>query len=228
MTSTAGSPHPDDPPRRETSPALRLLVVGVLLALAVSPTAVLVSLLGFGAVPAALGTLAAVFVGPALSAAFFALGEKARDDGLGPAAAFGRGYRLNALDVLTLWVPTLLVLAVVAFTVLDAAAQGASPWVVGLGLGLSVLILLWLVQATAIASFFAFRGRDTARLALYFLGRLPKVTFQVLLAVVLAGLFALLSSVALLALLGVLWVAVVLRCEKPMLAEVRLRFVDAD
>lgn len=213
---------------RETPVALRLLVVGVLLALAVSPTAVLVTLLGFGPVPAAFGTLSAVFVGPAVSAALFALGEKARDDGLSPAAAFGRGYRLNAADVLKLWLPTLLVLAVLAFTVADALAQGAPPWAIGLGMGLFLLVVLWLIQATVISSFFAFRGRDTARLALYFLGRLPRVTLVVLVVLVLAAMFAWLTSVALLALLGVLWVAVLLRSEKPLLAEVRLRFVEGE
>ncbi|NOV96004.1 glycosyltransferase [Isoptericola halotolerans] len=211
---------------RETPVVIRLLVVGVLLALAVSPTAVLVTLLGFGPVPAAVGTLSAVFVGPAVSAALFALGEKARDDGLSPAAAFGRGYRLNAVDVLKLWLPTLLVLGVLAFMVADALAQGAPAWVVGLGVGLFLLIVLWLVQATVISSYFAFRGRDVARLAVYFLGRLPKVTLVVLVVVVLATLFAWLTSVALLALLGVLWVAVLLRSDKPLLAEVRLRFVE--
>lgn len=224
MTSTDGAtPTPD---RRETSPAGRLAVVGVLQALAVSPSVVILALLAGddGAAPVVLAVLSTVFVGPAVSAGLFALGEKARDDGLGPAAAYWRGYRLNVRDVLMLWVPTLMLLAVLAFTIVDAVGT-APAWAIGLGIGAAALILLWLLQCTVIASFFAFRVRDTARLGLYFLGRLPRMTLLVLTLIVAACLVAWLTAPAVLALLGVLWTALLLRVVKPMLAEVRLRFV---
>ncbi|NOW01265.1 glycosyltransferase [Isoptericola chiayiensis] len=214
--------HPDD-----TAPAVRLLVVGVLLALTVSPSVLLAGFLGTGAAAAALSVLGLVFVGPAFAAASWALGDKARDDGLGPVAAFGRGYRLNVADVLKLWVPGLLLLAVLTFTIVDAAGR-APAWVVGFAIGAAVLVLLWLVQATVIASFFTFRGRDTAKLGLYFLGRLPRSTLVVLVAIIVAAAVGWLMSPALLALLGVLWVAVVLRADRPVLAEVRQRFVESD
>ncbi len=210
-----------------TPTALRLLVVGILFALAVSPSVLLVGFLGSGAAAAALAALGLLFVGPAFSAALFALGDKAQDDGLGPAAAFGRGYRLNVVDALTLWVPTVLALAVLAFTVVDAAGT-APAWAVGVAIGIGVLVLLWLVQSTVIASFFAFRARDTARLGLYFLGRLPRSTLVVLVLIVLAAAVGWLMSPALLALLGVLWVAGVLRADRPVLAETRQRFVRGD
>lgn len=211
---------------RVTSPAYRYLLVGLLLALAVSPTVVLLFLVDASPANVPLAVGSAVFVGPALSAALFALGERARDDGLTPAAAFVRGYRMNFADVLKLWVPGLLVLAVLTYTILNITAAGVPAWWAGILIGIGVITLVWLVQSTVIASFFAFRTRDAGRLALYFIGRLPKVTLAVLSALVLAGAVVWLTSEAVLALFGVLWVGLLLRWEKPMLAEVRLRFVQ--
>ncbi|MDO8143324.1 MULTISPECIES: glycosyltransferase [unclassified Isoptericola] len=223
MASTEPSASsPDDTPT-----AVRLLVVGVLFALAVSPAVLLFGLRGAGAAGTALVALALVFVGPAFSAAAFALGDRAIEEGLGPVAAFGRGYRINAMDALVLWVPSVLALA--GLTLAVASGIGTAPaWATGVGIGAAVLLLLWLVQATVIASFFSFRARDTAKLALYFLGRLPRSTLVVLVAVVLAGAVGWLMSPALLALLGILWVAAVLRADRPLLAETRQRFVADD
>ena len=227
--TTSEAPVPGDPDHgvagRATSTLYRLLVVGLLLAISVTPTVVLLFLIAPDPsnVPLAVGS--AVFVGPALSAAFFALGAKARDDGLTPAPAFVKGYRMNLGDVLKIWVPGLLALAVLSWTTVNIAVAGVPVWWAGILIGLAVILLLWMVQATVIASFFSFRGRDTARLALYFLGRLPRVTLAVVSAVVLAGAVVFLTTPAVLAVFGVLLVALLLHWEKPLLAEVRLRFV---
>lgn len=223
MTSTGpNAPTPDTTPT-----TVRLLVVGVLFALAVSPSVLLAALRGPGAAGTAFVALALVFVGPAFSAAAFALGDRAQDEGLGPVAAFARGYRINAVDALVLWVPSMAVLAGLALLTVSAAGTGPA-WATGVAIGVAVLLLLWLVQATVIASFFAFRARDTARLGLYFLGRLPRSTLLVLVAIVLAGAVGWLMSPAVLALFGVLWVAAVLRVDRPVLAETRQRFVADD
>jgi hypothetical protein len=218
---------PTDPPAtREPGTAVQILVVSVLLALAVSPSVILLALLGgsAGSAPVALAVLSLVFVGPALAAALYALGDKARDDGLGPAAAFLKGYRLNVVDALKLWVPTLGLLTVLAFVV--AEADDAPPWAIGVGIGAVVIIVLALLQSTVIASFFSFRARDVAKLGAYFLARLPRVTLVVLVLLAAAGGIAYLTAPAVLALLGGLWTALLLRAERPMLAEVRLRFVQ--
>ncbi|WP_418274998.1 glycosyltransferase [Isoptericola jiangsuensis] len=223
--------HPSDPPApapepgRSTGTVVKMVVVSILLALAVSPTVILLALLAGsgGAAPVALAVLSTVFVGPALSAALYALGDSARDDGLGPAAAFVKGYRLNVVDVLKLWVPALGLIAVLLFAV--AEATEAPPWAIGVGIGAVVMILLSLLQSTVIASFFAFRARDVAKLGMYFLARLPRVTLVVVVLITAAGAVAFLTAPAVLALLGGLWTALLLKVEKPLLAEVRLRFV---
>jgi hypothetical protein len=210
---------------RATAAVYRYLVVGAFLALTTSPTVVLLLVVAPDPsnVPLAVGSV--LFVGPAFSAALFALAEKARDDGLAPAAAFWRGYRMNAGDVLKLWVPALLALAVLAFTATNIAAAGVPAWYAGILVGIAAVVVVWLVQATVIVSFFAFRTRDAARLGLYLLGRLPAVTLAVISALVIAGAVVYLASAVVFALLGVLWVGMLLRWERPLLAEVRLRFV---
>lgn len=218
---------PTDPPAaRRHGTALQVLVVSLLLAVAVSPTVILLALLAGspGSAPVALAALSTVFVGPALAAALYALGDKARDDGLGPVAAFLKGYRLNLVDALKLWVPALGLIAVLLFVL--AEARDAPPWAIGVGIGATVIIVLALLQSTVIASFFSFRARDVAKLGAYFLARLPRVTLVVLLLLAVAGAVAFLTAPAVLALLGGVWTALLLRAERPVLAEVRLRFVS--
>ncbi|PRZ09539.1 hypothetical protein BCE75_102253 [Isoptericola sp. CG 20/1183] len=229
--TTSNAPVPGDHDHgtagRATSTVYRLLVVGLLLAISVSPTVVLLFLIEPDPSNVPLAVASTVFVGPALSASLFALGAKARDDGLTPAPAFAKGYRMNLGDVLKIWVPGLLLLAVLSWTTVNIAVAGVPVWWAGILLGIGAIVLLWMIQATVIASFFAFRGRDTARLALYFLGRLPRVTLAVMSAVVLAGAIVFLTAPAVLAAFGVLLVALLLRWEKPLLSEVRLRFVES-
>jgi hypothetical protein len=62
----------------------------------------------------------------------------------------------------------------------------------------------------------------------FFLARLPRTTLLVVALIVLAALIVWLTAPAVLALLGVLWTALLLRVERPVLAEVRQRFIDVD
>jgi hypothetical protein len=218
---------PTDPPAaRGRGTAVQVLVVSLLLAGAVSPSVILLALLAGspGSAPVALAVLSTVFVGPALAAALYALGDKARDDGLGPVQAFLKGYRLNVVDALKLWVPALGLIAVLLFVL--AESDDAPAWAIGIGIGAVVIIVLALLQSTVIASFFSFRARDVAKLGAYFLARLLRVTLVVLVLLAVAGGIAFLTAPAVLALLGGLWTALLLRAERPMLAEVRLRFVQ--
>jgi hypothetical protein len=115
--------------------------------------------------------------GPAASAALFALHRRQSDLGdLHPAATFWRGYRLNAAGALKVFVPWLVVLAMVAMTLAHRHAAKLPGWWLALLVVIAVAATLWLVNALVITSLFAFRTVDIARLATWFLGRTPLVT----------------------------------------------------
>ncbi|MBN8883290.1 MAG: DUF624 domain-containing protein [Salana multivorans] len=91
----------------------RCVVLGLCLALACAPSVVVglfVSATPLGLVLYVLGLVA---VAPALSAGLYAVRGWRRDPGAGSARLFLRGYRMNVVDVLRWWVPTLVAAAVV-------------------------------------------------------------------------------------------------------------------
>jgi hypothetical protein len=114
--------------------------------------------------------------GPAASAALFALWHRSGDlADLRPAAAFWRGYRLNAAGVLRVYVPWLGAAAMVAMALAYRQASGVPGWWRVLLVVIAVAGTLWLANAMVITSLFAFRAVDVARLAAYYLGRTPLV-----------------------------------------------------
>jgi hypothetical protein len=124
-----------------------------------------------------LDALCLVPAGPAVSAALFALHRRRPDAAdLHPAAAFWRGYRLNAAASLRVFVPWLVAAAMVAMTLAHRRADGVPGWWPVLLVVIAVAATLWLVNALVITSLFSFRTADVARLAAYFLGRTPLVT----------------------------------------------------
>ena len=124
-----------------------------------------------------LDALCLVPVGPAASAALFALHRRQPDlADLHPAATFWRGYRLNAAGALRVFVPWLAVATMVAMTLAHRRADGVPGWWTVLLVVIAVTATLWLVNALVITSLFTFRTVDVARLAAYFLGRTPLVT----------------------------------------------------
>jgi len=161
----------------------------------------------------------AIPVGPALSAALFALRRRSADlTDLHPARAFRRGYRLNSLGVLKLWVPWLAWEAILGINL-------AHGWWTGPLVVVAVVAALWQTNALVIASLFEFRARDTARLAAYFLVRTFRVTLAILGLAVLAALVTALWSEAVLALTAVLFAAGLLHSARPLRAEIEERFV---
>ena len=121
--------------------------------------------------------LCLVPLGPALSAMLFALRHRSRDlTDLHPAAAFWRGYRLNVWPVLRLWVPWLLGMTVISVNLAYFQAAAVPGWWAALLVIIAVGATLWMVNALVITSLFAFRARDVARLATYFLARTPGAT----------------------------------------------------
>ncbi|OPG05910.1 hypothetical protein B1R27_19670 [Streptomyces sp. GKU 895] len=167
-----------------------LLTVEALLLAAASPG--LAGLLLLGADPSNL-PLAAVCLlplGPAASAAVYALHHRDRDlTDLHPARAYRRGWRLNALPALRLWAPLLAWLTVIAFTLTHFTATGLPGWWAVLLGAIGAGSLLWGAHALVLTSLFSFRSRDTARLAAYFLFRHGRATLAAgsLLALAAAG-----------------------------------------
>ncbi|MEU0560790.1 hypothetical protein [Dactylosporangium sp. NPDC006015] len=199
-----------------------LLVVELLLVATVAPGLALLVLLD-RSVLVAVGVLP---VGPALSAALYALHRQPADlADLHPAAAFWRGYRLNAAAALRIWAPLVAVLTVVAVSLLHRDAAGVPVWWSGLLVLLAAAATLVAVTALVIASLFVFRPADVLRLAAHFLAALPAVTLGtagLLLAAL--GVTVLLSEAVLLLLAAGFAAALLVVC-RPVIAGITERFV---
>ena len=202
-----------------------LLVIDVLLLAAMLPGLVPLIALDRDAGNAPLAVACALPLGPALSAALYALRHHRGDlTDLRPAAAFWRGYRLNAGGVLRIWVPWLAVMAVLAENLSHLGAAHVPGWWAGMLVVLAAVSTLWVADALVITSLFAFRPIDVARLAAYFLGRARGVTLgNICLLIVAVALVAVASEVVL-ALVAVLFAAALLRTAEPMIARVTREF----
>jgi hypothetical protein len=203
---------------RATGLIHRLLVVELLLLLTTVPTLAALTLLDRAAGNAPLAAVAAIPLGPAASAALYALRHGADE----PAAAFWRGYRGNALPVLKLWLPLLAWLAVLAVNLAHFSSAGVPRWWGVLLVTVAVLIALWALNALVITALFTFRTVDAARLALHYLPRGATLGNAGLL--VAAGGVTLLASEAVAALFGSVLAAALLWNSRGMTAEIRERF----
>ena len=131
--------------------------------------------------------VAGLFLGPTLSAGLYACRARTKDETPLPTRAFWRGYKMNAADVLRLWLPTCLVVAIIAFTLGNAATAGIGlAYAIGL-IAIASGVTLWGMHALMLATFFTFRSRDIARLAVYYLGRNRKSSLGVLALIIVAG-----------------------------------------
>ena len=209
---TAHSDFGTGPLARVSALVYTLAVTEGLFLLTAAPGLVLLLLLDNSASNLPLDALCLAPVGPAASAALFALHRRQSDlADLSPAASFWRGYKLNAAGALKVFVPWLVVMTMVAMSLAHRSATHLPGWWVALLLVIAVTATLWLVNALVITSLFAFRTIDIARLATWFLGRTPLAAIGnagvlVVAAVVTAygteGLTALLVSTLCLFLLG--------------------------
>ena len=209
---------------RATAVVYWYLIVEVLLVVAVLPGALGSLFLERTPGNAPLFALCLVPVGPAVSAALFALRDRAKAEGLTPASSFWRGYRLNWADALKVWVPGLVAGVVILLGLANVGAGGVPGWFGGALVAVGVGLLLWSVNALLIVSFFGFRTRDAARLAAHFLGARPLVTLGSLSLLVLAAGIVVLTTEALFGLLAAVWLGLVLRNARPLLADVEERF----
>ncbi|MEV4123306.1 hypothetical protein [Micromonospora sp. NPDC049645] len=215
----------DGPLSRVASRVYTLLVVELLLLLTTLPGLLPLVLLGRDPSNLPLVALLLVPVGPAISAALYALRQQGPDlTDLRPAALFWRGYRANVLGVLRVWVPTLSWLAVLGVNLAYSGAVGlASWWAVPLVL-IAVGVTLCAANALMITSLFDFRTRDVLRLSVHFLVRSPAVTVgNALLLTAAAGITAV-TSEAVLMLLASIAVLAYLRVSDPMIHLIRKEF----
>jgi uncharacterized membrane protein YesL len=198
-----------------------LLVVELLLLIGIVPGLAVLVLLDRNASNLPLAAACALPLGPALSAAVFALRHRRRDlIDLRPAAAFVRGYRLNFAAILHVWVPFLAWMTVIAVSLAHFAATGLPEWWAVLLVVVGAASLLVTANALVISSLFTFRLIDVVRLSAAFLTRTPGVTLGNLCLLVAATAVTATLSEAVLALLGSVFAALLLLNANPMIREI--------
>lgn len=226
--STRGTAHRrfgQGPLSRASALVYNLLVVEVLLLVATAPGIVATLFVPPDPSNAPLLALCALPLGPALAAAFYALHRRRRDLAeLRPAVDFWRGYRTSLPGALLVWAPALAWLMVVATVLTHLGAAGVPRWWAGLLLLSGAGVSLWALKALQIVALFSFRARDIVRLGLYALTRRPLVTLGNLGIVIAAALVAVFISEAVLALLGSLLVAALVRTSRPLMADIERDF----
>lgn len=202
-----------------------LLVVELLFLLASLPGLVPLVLLDRHASNLPLVAACALPLGPAVSAALYALRHHRGDlTELNPAVMFWRGYRTNLGPVLRVWIPCLIWLTIVAVNLAFFTAAAVPAWWRVLLVLLAVLVTLGGINALVITSLFAFRTRDVARLALHFLGRTPAVTLGNAGVLLAAAGITVFTSEAVLALAGSLLILALLGTSRPMIDKIRTEF----
>ncbi|MGB2568708.1 hypothetical protein ACPFP2_09700 [Micromonospora citrea] len=215
----------DGPLSRAAARIHILLVVELLLLLTTLPGLVPLVLLGRDASNLPLVAACLLPVGPAVSAALYALRHQRPElTDLRPAAVFWRGYRTNLPGVLRIWVPALLWLTVIAVSLAHRVAAAVPSWWVAPLVLVGVGVTLGAANALVITSLFAFRTRDVLRLALHFLVRAPGVTVGTAALLAAAAGITAVGSDAVLAMLGSVLVLALLRTAEPMVDTIRKDF----
>jgi hypothetical protein len=215
----------EGPLSRAAALVYALLVVELLLLFTTVPGLVPLLLLDRDASNLPLAAACALPLGPALAAALFALRHRSRDiTDLRPAAAFWRGYRMNLLAVLRVWVPWLVWLTIVAVNLAYLAEAAVPGWWAVLLVLIALAVTLWGANALVISSLFEFRTTDVARLAAYFLVRTPGVALGTAGLLIAAAGVTVASSEAVLALLGSVFAAAHLRICHPMITIIEKEF----
>ncbi|MGY1396666.1 hypothetical protein ACW69H_04560 [Streptomyces sp. SS10] len=172
-----------------------------------------------------LAALCLLPLGPSATAALYALHHRSGDlTELRPARAFLRGWRLGAGPALKLWAPLLAWLTVIAFTLTHFPATGLPGWWASLLAVTGVGGLLWGAHALVLTALFAFRARDTTRLAAYFLVKQPRATLGALSLLILTAAGTALLTEALPALLAAPLLLSLLHAGRPVIEETREHF----
>lgn len=174
----------------------RFLVLEVVMLVSLAPSLVLATALDRDPSNLPLLVLALLPAAPALSAAVSVLAHPEEIADLATGRRYRQAYRANAVGVLRLWGPLVLVLGVVAISLAHLDVAAVPTWWGGALVVVALLGAVWGMNALVITSLFDFRTRDVARLAADLLGRRPLTSLKHLsLLVLLAGTTYLTSDV---------------------------------
>lgn len=171
--------------------------------------------------------LAAVPLGPALSAGLYAVREHHVDPERGVARAFGRGYRLGWRDASALWVPLCALGAVAATAGAGARAAGVPPLVTGLATGTAVLLAVLVLHALALRTFYRLPAADAVQAGAYYLVTRWRASLGTLLLLAGAAAVAVAASGLLLTALAGVAVWLWYRTTAGMLRDAGTRFLAA-
>jgi hypothetical protein len=172
--------------------------------------------------------LCAIPFGPALSAAIYALRHRSSDlTDLRPMRQFWRGYRLNALDVLPVWLVGLLWLLMIVVTLINFWVAGVPTWwAVILGL-VGVIAVLWLINGLIVTSLFSFRTVDAMRLSWELIPRRPLVMLGNAGVLLGAGLLATVTNEILVGLLASTFLMALVATSRPLIEFVAEEYTTA-
>lgn len=204
------------------------LVIGVLFVVTTAPGTIPMFFLEQHISNAPLYALLLLPVAPALSALLYAIARRDQAESMVPAQFFFRGYKLNALDVLKLWVPASVVLVILAINLGNLQFTGMGSWYSTVAIILALVVVVWLLLAVVIASLYDFRTRDTARLAFGFLASRPIAAIGILGVVAICGLIVILAFDAVLALLAWAVAALLLSVTKPVQRDIETKFLQTE
>ncbi|MFC4531844.1 DUF624 domain-containing protein [Sphaerisporangium dianthi] len=223
--ATAGPRFGEGPLSRASALVYTLLVVELLFLGTTLPGLAWLLLLDRTAAGVPLAAVCLLPVGPALSAALYAVHHRRLDlTDLHPAAAFWRGYKAGFRGVVKLWIPYLAWMTIIGMNIAHFAAAAVPGWWAVVSLVIAVVATLWCANALVITSLFAFRARDVARLAAYFLTRSPRGSLGNAGLLVVAAGITLVASEAVPTLLVSVFASALLLNGRPMIAEVRESF----
>ena len=171
--------------------------------------------------------LCLVPVAPAFSAAMSTIAARTREAGdLSVWPRYWRSWAGNVKDVLFVWVPALVVATILGMNIAFGGSAGVDQFFIVTSAVLLVAVALWSAHAMVIASFFRFRARDTARLAVFYLAAKPLVTLGALGYLLIAAALVAFTSDVVLALLGVFFAAFAVVNARAMTDDIDTRFVD--
>jgi uncharacterized membrane protein YesL len=221
----AGDEVGDGPVGRALTAFLWGLGLTGLLAAANLPLVVLALLLRPDPSLAWLVVLALLPVGPALSAALYAVREHYVAPDVPVARAFARGYRLSWRDAAAVSVPVCLLGGVVGVVTAGGRDAGVPGVVAGIAPGVGVLVVVAALHALALRTFFRLPVVAAARVAAFYLVTRWRASLATLVLVAGAAVVATAASDLLLALLGGVWVWLWYRTVAPVLRDARDRFL---
>jgi len=171
-------------------------------------------------------SLAALPVGPGITALLHCITVLGRDRDISPTREFFRAYRMNFAPTLRFWIPAVVVGAIVAADVgyLQGSDSGFDAAVFVALLVLSAIGVLWLVNMFVITAHFHFRFRDAAKLSVFYLGARPLATLANVATIFVLGACFVFAFDAVAVILSCLFAYMAVTSNAPTLRDVRQRF----